>query len=121
MAVFLKVFLVILLSQLSDGAQDLMTVGESDNKIPQYIRELMKDFNEKDLNIHDVAIIDLLSENSENLVNQIMMQIPEENPVIIPRVNKNLLDNSLRQASFVIIIADIYDVVSEIILQNFEL
>ena len=41
MAIFLKVFLVILMSQLSDGAQDLMTVEESDNKIPEYIRELM--------------------------------------------------------------------------------
>ena len=50
MGVFWNVFLVILLSQLC-SAQDIM--------IFEYIRDLIKDFNRKDSNVHDVAIINL--------------------------------------------------------------
>ena len=111
MEVFLKVFSLIVIMELSNCSQDLMRVEKSDNKIGEFIRDLIKDFNKKDSNIHDVAIIDLESESSEIILNQIIMEIPEENPVIIPRVGTRLDDTRLRAASFVIILADSFNTV----------
>ena len=111
MEVFLKVFLLIFMVKLSAGAQGLMAVEESDSKIPAYIRDLILDFNKKDPNIHDVAILNLENESSELILNQIIMEIPEENPLMIPAVNIRFKSLS-RPASFVIIMSDIYNMVS---------
>lgn len=113
MRVFLRVFLLIVaMLPKSNCTQDLMRVEESVSKIPKYIRDLIKDFNRKNLNIHDVVIIDLESESSEILFNEIIMEIPKENPVIIPSIAKRLDDTRLRPASFVIITADTFNMVS---------
>ena len=53
----------------------------ADNKIGKYIRELIKYFNKKDSNIHYVE-----SESSETILNQIIVAIPKENPVITPSI-----------------------------------
>lgn len=112
MEIFLKVFLLIVIVDLSNGSKDLLRVEESGGKVPGYIRDLIKDFNKKDSNIHDVVIIDLENESSDFLLNLILMDIPEENPVIIPKVGTRLDDTRLRSASFVIITADLFNNVS---------
>ena len=111
MGIFLKVFLLIVIVELSNGSQDLLRVAEGGSKIPQYIRDLIK--NRKDLNIHDVVIIDLESESSKPFLNEIIMELPEENPVIIPSIGTRLDDTRLRPASFVIILADRYEMVNK--------
>ena len=113
MGIFLKVFLLIVIVELSNGSQDLLRVAEGGSKIPQYIRDLIKDFNRKDSNIHDVVIIDLESESSKPFLNEIIMELPEENPVIIPSIGTRLDDTRLRPASFVIILADRYEMVNK--------
>ena len=112
MGTILKVFLLIVIVELSNGSQDLMRVEESGSKIPKYICDLIKDFNRKDSNIHDVLIIDLEIESSEVNLNQLIMEIPKENPVIIPSIGTRLDDTRLRPTSFVIILADSFDTVS---------
>ena len=84
----------------------------ADNKIWIYIRDLIKDFNKKDSNIHYVAIIDLESESSETILNQIIVAIPKENSVITPSIGMRLEDIRLKTASFVIISADSFIIVS---------
>ena len=107
MGVFLQVLLVIVLSQLS-SAQDFMIV----EGIPGYIRDLIEDFNRKDSNIHDVAIINLENEENSDYINEIIMKLPEENAVIIPRIDLISDDPRIRQASFIIITADTFYVVN---------
>ena len=113
MEIFLRVFLWISIVNLSYGAQDLMSVVDSGSKIPKYIRDLIKDFNKKDLNVHDVVILNLESESLNLFINEIIMEIPEENPVIVPKLDVRLDDTRLRPASFVIIIANTFDMVSK--------
>ena len=107
MGVFLQVFLVIVLSQLC-CAQDFMIV----EGISEYIRDLIDDFNRKDSNIHDVAIINLENEENSDYIIEIIMKLPEENAVIIPRIDTISDDPRIRQASFIIITADIFDAVN---------
>ena len=115
MEVFLKVFLITVLYNKVFGAQDLMAVEKSDSKIPAYIRDLILDYNKKNPNIHDVAILNLENESSEMILNQIIMEIPEENPVIIPTIDVILNDSLIRSTSFVIILSDLFNMVSEFV------
>ena len=107
MGVFLPVFLVIVLSQFC-SAQDFMIV----EGIPGYIRDLIKDFNRKDSNVHDVAIINLENEENSDYINEIIMELPEENAVIISRIDTILDDPRIGKASFIIITADTIDAVN---------
>ena len=107
MGVFGNVFLVIVLSQLC-SAQDSMIVEE----ISEYIRDLIEDFNQKDSNVHDVAIINLGNEENSDYINEIIMELPEENAVIIPRIDTISDDPRIGKASFIIITADTIDAVN---------
>lgn len=102
-------FLIVLMMKSSCDAQDLK---ETSNKIPGYICELLKDFNHKDPNIHDVLILNLGSESSKDVLSGVIQEIPEENPVILPKLGKRLDDTSLRPVSFVIITSNTFDMVS---------
>ena len=75
MEVFLKVFLITVLYNKVFGAQDLLAVEESDSKIPAFIRDLILDYNKKDPNIHDVAILNLENESSEMILNHEYMLV----------------------------------------------
>ncbi|CAO1297376.1 unnamed protein product, partial [Diamesa serratosioi] len=108
MDILLKVFWLIIYFEVALGG--IMEVQESGTKIPEYIRELIKDFNRKDSNIHDVVILNLQNDTTSKIFNDVIKEIPDDNPVIIPDIKVRLDDTKLRPASFVIITADTFDI-----------
>ncbi|CAO1297355.1 unnamed protein product, partial [Diamesa serratosioi] len=108
MEIIFKVFWLIIYLEVAFGG--IVEVEESGTKIPEYIRELIKDFNRKDSNIHDVVILNLENETTSNILNDVIKEIPDENPLIIPDIKVRLDDTKLKPASFVIITADTFDI-----------
>lgn len=92
------------------GGMELMAIKPNYQKTPGYIRDLIKDLNLKYNEIHDFAILNFesQSESSNSLFNEIIMEIPKENAIIIPNISIMLEDIHLRPASIVIILSDVF-------------
>lgn len=108
----MRKILFLFLFKLVSCDYELLSVEDNESKITVYICDLIKDFNKKDLNNHDVAILNLKNEISGHFVSNLIKKISMESPVILPSLNKRLDDTRLRPASFVVVIADFYDAVS---------
>ena len=111
------------------GGMELMAIKPNYQKTPGYIRDLIKDLNLKYNEIHDFAILNFesQSESSNSLFNEIIMEIPKENAIIIPNISIMLEDIHLRPASIVIVLSDVFHIVSNLIVKinmsviNFEI
>ncbi|CAO1357776.1 unnamed protein product [Diamesa tonsa] len=86
-----------------------LAIVQKEHKIATFIGDVIKDFNEKDSKIHDVAIVRLGTKTLTDLYHELMRTIPKENPILFPRLDEVV--NRRRKVSFMIIFIDTYDAV----------
>ena len=80
------------------------------NKIATFIRDVIKENNEKTKNIGDVAVFKISEGRHRNeidrIYDQICREIPTENPVLKPNQSEVVKNKKLWVASFIIVVAN---------------
>lgn len=82
-------------------------------KLIHFIRDFLINYNFQESITHDVVFLRLENQTSTQFLNQLIRELPKDNPVTIIDLMKN--DENFpktRQGSLVIIISDVYDQVS---------
>lgn len=86
------------------------------NDLNSYIIALIKDWNHKDVGVHDVVILRFESEkyrkNSTEIVGGLFNKMPIENPIMSPPIFGRTTRSDVRVGSFIIVLFDGGSIVS---------
>ena len=87
---------------------------ETGSKIPEFIQNTLSQFNSKNIETNDIALIRInqYSESKEHVCDlfcAIIEKVGNKNVIFIPPINSDLERLKIRQASFVIIVSDLYN------------
>lgn len=116
---FLLIFIITLIYSAESTLIDhLNPASKSYEGVGKYLNNLISDYNAENNEIHDVALVDLMTGNSSTLIDKVIESIPRENPIRLPRNDQDTGDFSIRKCAFVIVISDIVKSVSKKIFKN---
>jgi hypothetical protein len=91
-------------------------IAHENNEVSSYVRDLITDFNRQEPATKDVAIlkfnVDLKStQNVDDVFEDIRRAIPNENPVLVPKMER-IVHRNLPDMAFIIIVSEVGNDVS---------
>ena len=112
-----KLFAIIFFTELVCGFVSIPQ-NHQDEEISAIVRRLIEEFNSKEPQTSDVVLLKSLVDEKhrqrlEDISQSVVKAIPEENIVTTPQVNKVIRNERTRKATWIIIISDSKDVVSQ--------
>lgn len=110
---FALIFLCALV--VSSSGNIVQVENDKNEEIASYVKALIEYFDKKDPSTKDVALIDMRDGRSQqvsDMIGAIRKSIPESVAVYSPPILKIVKGQNLRKASFVIIVVDVFYVVS---------
>ena len=108
---FKSKFLVIFLCMICYHPVEILSYSY-ENKLSLFIRDFLLNYNLQEPIIHDVVFLRVENKTSSDFFDQIIQEIPKDNPVMIFDLIKNKECLQTRKRSLVIIISDVYKQVS---------
>jgi hypothetical protein len=115
----MKASLVILLL-CAQNVNLLELIGKFDDEISSYVRDLITDYNIKELATNNVALLKfnlnpIFKQHVDDVFEDVRKAIPAKNPIFCPAIDEPPVVNRLQNPAFIIIVTDAGNHVSEVV------